>query len=106
MKPEKFINLLVFLVATGMLVWGICGNAGWKLLGANLLTAVFFMFLYRKDDNHPGVFSFAVRYAALALAFANARIMTGIAHGNLLLLFVLAAVYCLIDACLPVLAGT
>lgn len=88
MKPEKFINLLVFLVATGMLVWGICGNAGWKLLGANLLTAVFFMFLYRKDDNHPGVFSFAVRYAALALAFANARIMTGIAHGNLLLLFV------------------
>lgn len=56
MKPEKFINLLVFLVATGMLVWGICGNAGWKLLGANLLTAVFFMFLYRKDDNHPGVF--------------------------------------------------
>ena len=60
MKPEKFINLLVFLVATGMLVWGICGNAGWKLLGANLLTAVFFMFLYRKDDNHPGVFSFAV----------------------------------------------
>ena len=62
------------------------------------------MFLYRKDDNHPGVFSFAVRYAALALAFANARIMPGIAHGNLLLLFVLAAVYCLIDACLPVLA--
>ena len=43
MKPEKFINLLVFMVATGMLVWGICGNAGWKLLGANLLTAVFFI---------------------------------------------------------------
>ncbi len=105
MKPETFINLIIRVITLIILVWGFFGNIQAEYLVYNLVMFILFAVIYRKDWCHPREFSFTVRFLALGLAIANARLMTGGSfYMNMGLMFILASIYYLLDAYIPVLA--